>query len=110
MNCRIVFYSAKKTSYCEKALRKSVSGLGLNVKTASYAVNGEGLGEQRAPPFGVHREIRSAEQVHQLSGGQFVGNDHARAEIADQKDCGIDGDLHGRTVQRQQVFRFRKQG
>ncbi len=51
MNCRIVFYSAKKTSYCEKALRKSVSGLGLNVKTASYAVNGEGLGEQLVEAF-----------------------------------------------------------
>ncbi len=51
MNCRIVFYSAKKTSYCEKALRKSLSGLGLNVKTAAYAVNGEGLGEQLVEAF-----------------------------------------------------------
>ena len=40
MNCRIVFYSAKKTSYCEKALRKSVAGIGLNVKTAAYATDG----------------------------------------------------------------------
>lgn len=51
MNCRIVFYSAKKTSYCEKALRKCVSGMGLNVKTAAYAVDGRGLGEQLIEAF-----------------------------------------------------------
>ncbi len=51
MNCRIVFYSAKKTSYCEKALRKSVAGIGLNVKTAAYATDGMSLGEQLVEAF-----------------------------------------------------------
>ncbi|HCA05136.1 MAG TPA: hypothetical protein DEO32_04470 [Ruminococcaceae bacterium] len=51
MNCRIVFYSAKKTSYCEKALKKCVSGMGLNVKTAAYAVDGQTLGVQVIEAF-----------------------------------------------------------
>ena len=51
MNCRIVFYAAKKTSYCEKALRKSVAGLGLNVSTALFATDGRALGEQLIEAF-----------------------------------------------------------
>lgn len=51
MNCRIVFYAARKTSYCEKALRKSVEGLGLNVSGALFATDGNSLGERLTEAF-----------------------------------------------------------
>ena len=53
MNCRIIFYAARKTSYCEKTLRKSVAGLGLNVSDALFATDGNSLGEQLIAAFGA---------------------------------------------------------
>lgn len=51
MDCRIIFYSAKKTSYCEKAIRKCTSGLGLNISYASFATNNYSLGSQLIEGF-----------------------------------------------------------
>lgn len=51
MNCRIVFYSANKTSYCEKTLRKALSGLDLKVTTALYATDSDSLGRQIIDAF-----------------------------------------------------------
>ena len=44
MNCSVIYYSARKTSFCEKALKKSFPELGLNFKSAVFAVKKEALG------------------------------------------------------------------
>ena len=44
MDCRIVFYSAIKTSLCERALKKSFSELGLTLANTSFATECTGLG------------------------------------------------------------------
>lgn len=44
MDCRIVFYSARKTSFCERALKKSFSELGLTFEGTFFATNSENLG------------------------------------------------------------------
>ena len=45
MNCTIIYYSARKTSFCEKALKKGFSALGLNFTSAVFATKREALGE-----------------------------------------------------------------
>ena len=37
MKSSIIFYSARKTSLCEKALRKCLPELGLNLSSAVFA-------------------------------------------------------------------------
>ncbi len=44
MNCRLIFYAARKTSFCEKALQKSFSELDLELDSTSFATDSEGLG------------------------------------------------------------------
>lgn len=44
MDCRIVFYSARKTSFCEKSLQKNFSELGLVLADTSFATNSQSLG------------------------------------------------------------------
>ena len=45
MESRIVYYSARKTSLCEKALRKSFSEMGLNLSGAAFATDRQALGD-----------------------------------------------------------------
>lgn len=44
MDCRIVFYSARKTAFCEKALKKSFSELKLALADTCFATDAKSLG------------------------------------------------------------------
>lgn len=46
MKCNLVFYLARKTSYCEKALKKAVSDMGIELNTVCASVNPLMLGER----------------------------------------------------------------
>ena len=46
MDCRIVFCSAKKTAYCERALKKLLSQSGIGLKGTSFTVDAGSLGEK----------------------------------------------------------------
>ena len=43
MDCRLVFYSARKTSFCERALKKSFLELDLKLLKTSFAVKDKQL-------------------------------------------------------------------
>ncbi len=45
MDCRIIFYAARKTSFCERALRKSFSELNLSLTDVSFATDRGSLGD-----------------------------------------------------------------
>ncbi len=51
MDCQLVFYAARKTSFCERALRKSFSELDLNFTDASFATDAVGLGSTVSEAF-----------------------------------------------------------
>jgi len=51
MNCSIVYYSARKTSLCEKVLRRRLPELGLTLHTAVFATGRESLGEALTEGF-----------------------------------------------------------
>lgn len=51
MNCGIVYYSARKTSFCEKALKKSFADLGLNLSSAVFATKKEAFGDALMKSF-----------------------------------------------------------
>lgn len=51
MNSRIVFYTAAKTSYCEKTLRRCAAGLDVSVSGARYATESQSLGAQLIEAF-----------------------------------------------------------
>lgn len=44
MNCKLIFYAARKTSFCERALQKSFSELDLELVQTLFATDSEGLG------------------------------------------------------------------
>lgn len=46
MKCNLVFYLARKTSYCEKALKKALSKLSVELNTVSASTNPLMLGEK----------------------------------------------------------------
>lgn len=43
LDCKTVFYSARKTSLCERAVKRSFSQLSLNLKEISFAVDKNSL-------------------------------------------------------------------
>lgn len=51
LNCRLIFYAARKTSFCERALQKSFSELDLELEHTSFATESEELGEQLTNAF-----------------------------------------------------------
>lgn len=51
MNCSIIYYSARKTSFCEKALKKSFSESGLKLLSAAFAVKADTLGSELMKAF-----------------------------------------------------------
>ena len=51
MKSSIIFYSARKTSLCEKALRKCLPELGLNLSSAVFATKRPMLGEALTQAF-----------------------------------------------------------
>ena len=51
MNCRPVFFAARKTSFCERALQKSFSELDLELVKTCFATDSEQLGNELTDAF-----------------------------------------------------------
>ena len=51
MNCRLVFFAARKTSFCERALQKSFSELDLELVNTCFATDSEQLGVELTDAF-----------------------------------------------------------
>lgn len=51
MNCRLVFFAARKTSFCERALQKSFSELDLELVKTCFATDSEQLGSELTDAF-----------------------------------------------------------
>lgn len=51
MNCRLVFFAARKTSFCERALQKSFSELDLELVKTIFATDAESLGKELVDAF-----------------------------------------------------------
>lgn len=51
MNCRLVFFAARKTSFCERALQKSFSELDLELVKTCFATDSEQLGDELTDAF-----------------------------------------------------------
>lgn len=51
MNCRLVFFAARKTSFCERALQKSFSELDLELVKTCFATDSEQLGVEFTDAF-----------------------------------------------------------
>lgn len=51
MNCRLVFFAARKTSFCERALQKSFSELDLELVKTCFATDSEQLGNELTYAF-----------------------------------------------------------
>lgn len=51
MNCRLVFFAARKTSFCERALQKSFSELDLELVKTCFATYSEQLGVELTDAF-----------------------------------------------------------
>ena len=51
MNCRRVFFAARKTSFCERALQKSFSELDLELVKTCFATDSEQLGNELTDAF-----------------------------------------------------------
>ncbi len=51
MNCRLVFFAARKTSFCERAFQKSFSELDLELVKTCFATDSEQLGNELTDAF-----------------------------------------------------------
>ena len=51
MICRLVFFAARKTSFCERALQKSFSELDLELVKTCFATDSEQLGNELTDAF-----------------------------------------------------------
>ena len=51
MNCRLVFFAARKTSFCERALQKSFAELDLELVKTCFATDSEQLGNELTDAF-----------------------------------------------------------
>ena len=51
MNCRLVFFAARKTSFCERALQKSFSELDLELVKTCFATDSEQRGNELTDAF-----------------------------------------------------------
>ena len=77
MNCSVIYYSARKTSFCEKALKKSFPELGLNFKSAVFAVKKEALGGALMKAFAENDVVFTV-------GGLEFGDDRNVRDILSQ--------------------------
>lgn len=51
MNCKLVFFAARKTSFCERALQKTFSELDLELVKTCFATDSEQLGVELTDAF-----------------------------------------------------------
>ncbi|MER2081599.1 MAG: hypothetical protein ABS876_08775 [Ruminococcus sp.] len=54
MDCSVIYYSARKTSVCEKALGRAAAPLGLRVAFIRFATDASALGECLREAFRQH--------------------------------------------------------
>lgn len=66
MKCMVVYYAAKKTSLCEKTLRRRLPELGLTLASAVFAARREALGEE------LPRAFAAADVVLTVGGLDFT--------------------------------------
>ncbi len=51
LKCRLIFYAARKTSFCERALQKSFSALDLELSGTFFSTTAEDLGARLTNAF-----------------------------------------------------------
>ena len=51
LKCDLIFYLARQTGYCEKALKKELKALGLELNNIGASTTAEGLGEKLCDSF-----------------------------------------------------------
>lgn len=81
MNCSIIYYAARKTSWCEKALRRSFHEMGLTVSSAVFTTGSEKLGEELIRAF-------AASDVVFTVGGLDFNDGRSICEIISQAAAG----------------------
>ena len=81
MNCTIVYYSARKTSFCEKALKKAFHEMGLNLISAVFATMRSSLGEE------LKKAFEACDVVFTVGGLEFEDNRSVR-DIISQASAG----------------------
>lgn len=86
MKCSIIYYSARKTSFCEKALKKCFPELGLNLSDAVFATKKETLGDALMKAFD------GCDTVFTVGGLEFGDNRNVR-DILSQAAAGSDPTL-----------------
>lgn len=86
MNCSVIYYSARKTSFCEKALKRSFPELGLNLGSAEFAVKKEALGNALIKAF-------SENDVVFTVGGLEFGDSRNVRDILSQAAAGSKPEL-----------------
>ena len=74
MDCSVIFYSARKTSFCEKALRKCLAPLHLRISTACFANGARQLGERLIEAF-------SSNEICVVVGGEGFSDDRSVTRI-----------------------------
>ena len=81
MNCIIIYYSARKTSFCEKALKKAFPDMGLNMISAVFATMRSSLGEE------LKKAFDTCDVVFTVGGLEFEDNRSVR-DIISQASAG----------------------
>ena len=86
MNCSIIYYSARKTSFCEKALKKFLSETGLNFVSAVFTTKKEAFGDALIKAF------EKGDAVFTVGGLEFEDSRSAR-DIISQAAASSDPEL-----------------
>ena len=81
MNCIIIYYSARKTSFCVKALKKAFPDMGLNMISAVFATMRSSLGEE------LKKAFDTCDVVFTVGGLEFEDNRSVR-DIISQASAG----------------------
>ena len=81
MKCTIIYYSARKTSFCEKALKKAFPEMGLNLISAVFATMRSTLGEE------LKKAFEACDVVFTVGGLEFEDNRSVR-DIISQASAG----------------------
>ncbi len=86
MDYKIVFYSAQKTSLCERTLKKSLSAIRLNHSGSAFAIKNDSLGKQLT-------EILNSCDIAFVIGGLGFGDSRNTAKIISNAAADCDCDL-----------------
>lgn len=81
MECSIVYYTARKTSLCEKQLKRSFSELGLTLGSAAFAAGREALGKELTRAFAASDMVCTV-------GGLTFGDSRGIRNIVSQAAAG----------------------